>query len=25
VNASQAGNGGARDADWAYVQTTLKF
>jgi hypothetical protein len=25
VESSQAGNGGARDADWAYVQTILKF
>lgn len=25
ITQSQAVNGGARDADWAYIQTTLKF
>ena len=25
INQSQAGNGGRRDADWVYVQTTIKF
>jgi hypothetical protein len=25
INQSQGGNGGSRDADWVYVQTTIKF